>query len=166
MESAIWGLLGAIVGASASIAAAWLAARSSYEVQRAKASDERAERANAFQRQTLLDLQEAIHDALRLVARAHIEDTDAHGATKEWGKNMLSDEVNEGVRVAQRRVAILIERVADDQLRASVKALMETAAGALLARSAREANFHMEAISKETEQVFGGIGTVLRRHLE
>lgn len=166
MESAVWGLLGAIVGASASIATAWLAARSSFELQRKKSAEDRAERASSFQRQTLLEVQEAIHDALRLASRAHHEDLKAYRATKEWGKNMLPDELSEGVRLAQRRVAILVERVADDQLRAAVKRLMNTTTAAVLARDEREAEFHMNAVASEAKSVLEGIGVVLRRHLE
>lgn len=132
MDAALWGLLGTIVGAVASIATTWLSGRSSHTLQQDRGREERAQQASSFQRQTLLELQEAIHDALRLVSQAHIEDREAHRATKEWGKNMLSDEVNEGIRLAQRRVAILVERVSDDDLRAKVKALMASTAPSCL----------------------------------
>lgn len=165
MESAIWSLLGAIVGAAASIATAWLAARSSYELQRKKSAEDRADRASSFQRETLLEVQEAIHDSLRLASRAHHEDLKAYRTTKEWGQNMLPDDLSEGVRLAQRRVAILVERIADDQLRVAVKGLMRTVTTALLAQTEREAEFHMNATAKESESLFEGIGVVLRRHL-
>lgn len=164
MDAAIWGLLGTIVGALASIATTWLAGRGSYRLQQEKSRDERAERASVFQRQTLLDLQEAIHDALRRVNRAHIEDRRAHHAAKEWGKNMLSEEVNEGIRLAQRRVSLLVERVSDDDLRMNVKSLVSGATKVLLSRSEQESQFHLNKTAVDSEQVFERLGTVLRRH--
>ena len=164
MDAALWGLLGTIVGAVASIATTWLSGRSSHTLQQDRGREERAQQASSFQRQTLLELQEAIHDALRLVSQAHIEDREAHRATKEWGKNMLSDEVNEGIRLAQRRVAILVERVSDDDLRAKVKALMASTAPLLLARNEQESHYYLGKTTTDAETVFEGLGTVLRRH--
>ena len=78
---------------------------------------------------------------------------------------MLSEEVNEGVRIAQRRVAILVARVVDDELRESISSLMGSATSALLARNEPEANFHMDTTAKQAVRVLEQIGVVLRRHL-
>jgi len=104
MDSAVWGLLGTVVGALSSIATTWLTALSMSKREQDKLREDRFERARAFQRQTLIELQDAIHDAMRLASRAFIEDDKAARAGKEWGRNMLSGEVDEGLRVAQRRV--------------------------------------------------------------
>lgn len=164
MDAAIWGLLGTIVGAVASIATSWLAGHSSYRLQRERACEERVERASSFQRQTLLELQEAIHDALRLLNRAHIEDRAAHRATNEWGNNMLSEEVNEGIRLAQRRVSILVERVTDDDLRTKVKTLMSGATHLIRSRNEQESHFYLGKTAEDAGQVLERIGTVLRHH--
>ena len=164
MEAAAWGLIGTIVGASASIATTWLSNRNVYKLQNQKALDERKERANAFQRQTLIDLQEAIHDALRLVNRAYIEDQRAYVPDKKWGSNSLTDEVNEGIRLANRRVAILIERVSSDVLRVNVKALISSATGVLLARSEDVARASMNTTSSTADEVLEQIGATLRQH--
>ena len=164
MESAIWGLVGTIVGAVASTGTSWLSSQNLLRLQNAKAGEERAERANAFQRQTLLDLQEAIHDALRLINRAYIEDRNSHRINKDWGTNTLTEEVNEGIRLAHRRVAILVERVSDDKLRTAVKTVMTLATQAVLSRSEREAEFHLEKTSSEANQVLESLGTALRSH--
>ena len=164
VEAAIWGLVGTVVGAMTSMGTTWLAARSSSTLQTTKTREERAERANAFQRQTLLDLQESIHDAIRLVHRAHIEDCLAHRETKKWGTNNLTTEVNEGIRLAQRKVSLLVERVSDDPLRAEIKTLMSTTMQVLLASSEREAQFHLEKTSANANQSLEKVGTVLRQH--
>lgn len=164
MDSAAWGLLGTAVGALASIATTLLTTRSASERELAKLREDRSERARAFQRQTLLDLQDALHDAFRLVARAHLEDEKAAHEGKPWGKNKLSDEVNEGLLVSQRRVAILVERVADDDLRSKLKSLAQTTGHVTLARSRDESEFGMSKGTGELTNVLEAIGTVLRQH--
>lgn len=164
MESAIWGLIGTVVGALASIGTTWLSNLSSHNLQEAKVTAERAERAHAFQRETLLALQEAIHDALRLIARAYIEDHQAHVAGNEWGKNNLPEEVNEGIRLAQRKVAILVERVSDDPLRNAVKATMNIAAKVLFANDFGEAEKRFFTVTAEAMLNLEQLGVVLRRH--
>lgn len=163
MDAAIWGLLGTIVGGLVSIATTWLTTKTSYLLQQEKTVEERAELARSFQRQTLLDLQEAIHDALRLLTRAYLEDCDAQSESTEWGRGMLSEEVNEGVRLAQRRVSILIERVADTDLRTQVKVLMSQVPKVLLSRREDEARHYLHGISDEANRVLEGIGVVLRQ---
>lgn len=125
MEAAAWGFLGIIVGAFASVATTFVAARNGAALQRSAASLDRAEKQRSFQRDTLLELQDAIHDLMRLISRVFLEERDAFWASGTWGKTLLSDEVNEGQRLAHRRVVILIERVSDDALRADVKQFHE-----------------------------------------
>jgi hypothetical protein len=117
VDAAIWGLIGTVIGAFASIATTWLSTKSSAAQQEARVQGERLERANAFQRETLLELQEAIHDALRLAHRAYIEDCDSFRKGTPWSKAMLGEELNESIRLAFRKVSILVERVADDSVR-------------------------------------------------
>lgn len=164
MEAAAWGLIGTVVGALASIGTTWLSTRTSYKIQSEKQSDERAERAREFQRETLLALQEAIHDALRLNARAHIEDAESFRKTDDWTRCILSEEVNEGLRLARGKVAILIERVTDDSLRSDVKSLMMVSAEGVLARSEQEAEMNQQTLSKIMTPLFEKLGYILRSH--
>lgn len=164
MEPAIWGLLGTIVGALASIGTSWISTHSAHRLQSSRANEERAERASTFQRQTLLELQEAIHDALRLITRAHLEDCQSHRQSGKWGTNMLPEEVNEGSRLAQRRVAILAERVANDELRNEVKAAMNLTAKVLLAKGESESQHYLDKGSSDAMCALENLGRVLRTH--
>ena len=164
MESAVWGLIRTVVGALASVGTSWLSGRTSSSLQSKKAREDRDERAKAFQRQTLLDLQESIHDAIRLVHRSYIEDFAAHRESNQWGTNNLTDAVNEGIRLAQRKVSILVERVADDSLRSEIKTLMSTTTQVLFASSERQAQFHLDKTFADANQTFEKIGTVLRQY--
>lgn len=166
MDAAIWGLLGTVVGALTSVLTTWVAARSESNREQQKLYDERVERARAFQRQTLIDLQEAIHDALRLVNQAHLEDRRAYRQGERWGRNKLPETVDEGLRVARRRVSILIERVAIDDLRAQLTALMASSTQVLLAGNREEADSYMEKSSKSAQDVLVNVGAALRKNYQ
>ena len=164
MESAAWGLIGTIVGALTSIATTWLSGKTSSRLQDEKARAERAARASTLQRESLLELQEAIHDALRLIYRAHIEDCQSVRSGTEWASATLSEEVSEGVRLAQRRIAILVERLTDEPLRKTIKALMDNASRAMLASTVSESRDIFERTTVSATQVLESIGEELRRH--
>ncbi len=164
MEAAAWGLIGTFVGALSSIGTTWLATRTSYKVQGAKLADERIERAKAFQRETLLSLQEEVHDAIRLSVRAHLADSAAFRESGSWGRRLLPNDLDEDFRVSRRKVVLLIERVADDSLRSEVSALMTLANEAGYAKSLKDAESAQVAMFNKATRVMGQMGTVLRRH--
>jgi len=69
---AIWGLIGALIGALASIATTWITTCNASTQQIASAEYARSEQNRAFQRETLLELQMAVSDLMRLVSRAQL----------------------------------------------------------------------------------------------
>ena len=164
MDAAAWGLIGTLVGALASIATTWIASRSAHRIQSEKQAEERAERAKEFQRETLLALQEAIHDALRLNTQAYFEDVAVFKKSGVWGRGLLSDEVRDGLRLSCRRVAILIERVADASLRTDVKSLMGVAVKCGFAQDEQEAERYQFELSERMTPLLERIGGVLRSH--
>ncbi|MEO8060758.1 MAG: hypothetical protein ABI671_20810 [Burkholderiales bacterium] len=164
MEAAVWGLIGTLVGAFTSIATTWLSTRNSYNLQSSKLSEERAERGKTFQRETLLALQDAVHDALRLNARAHLEIHQASRNAGEWGHGLLTAEVDEGIRLANRKVSILAERIADDSLRASVKAITRLATEGRFLASEHQAELNQQRLASETVLLFERMGAVLRNN--
>lgn len=164
MESAIWGFIGTVIGALASTGTAWISARNTSLLQDERARSERKERSNVFQRQTLLELQDSMHDALRLIHKAFHEDLLSSRSGAEWGRTLLSDELNESSRAANQKVAILIERVSNDALRKEVKNFMAFATKALLASSETEARTILEGSYAYANSVFELIGETLRQH--
>lgn len=125
---------------------------------------DRAERANSFQRETLLALQEALHDAFRLYSRAYLERRIAVADGANWQQTRLSDEVNEGVRLGQRQTSILIERISNDALRECCKTLMNHGAEALLSSSHEDAEARHFAALDEATRTLEQLGVVLRSH--
>ena len=162
MESAVWGLIGTVIGAFTSIATTWLSSNNLSRLQKEKAIEEREERANAFQRETLLELQDAVHEVIRLEHRAYFEDCMSLRAGITWSKATLSDELNESKRLAKRRVALLVERVAEEDVRKEVKALMKSASLVTLANAQDEANALLESCTSDSIQMFETLGTALR----
>lgn len=158
----MWGFIGTIVGACVSILTAWLSINSNRLVQETKAKEERQERANAFQKDTLLEMQQCAHDVLRLVHRAYIEDCKSLHEGNPWQKAMLSDELNESVRLALSKVSILVERIADDEVRLEVKTLTRIASQVMHAPSEPEAREHLEHSQVEGIRVFESLGRALR----
>jgi hypothetical protein len=166
MEAAVWGLLGTIVGALASIGTAWIASRASSRLEREKMRLERVGHARDFQLQTLIDLQDAICEAIRLVGEAHLEDMQAYQKGHAWGESKLSEKVNEDNLRTRRKVLVLIERVSDDYLRASVATLLDDSQKVPLGRSLQESEAALRVVATKLPQVLKEIGTVLRSQYE
>lgn len=162
MEAALWGLLGTVAGAAASIATTVISSRNAASLQSAAAILEREEKARAFQRDTLIELQDAVHDELRAVALVYMADYAAYRETSTWGRKMLGEELNNKVHLAGRRTLLLSERIANDDLRDHLKSLRSLLTEVQMASDAAIAErAHMAAIEMGTS-VMEHIGTVLR----
>lgn len=164
MGTAVWGLIGTVVGAIASIGAAWLAAHSTSGREFAKLQADRTDRAHAFQRQNLIDLQDALHDYMRLLYLAHLHDKAAYSVGAAWGTILLEDGLDAELRIANRRVSILIERISSDALRAGVKKLMGSATRVLLAKSEEASSLGIQQIGLCAIELFERLGSTLRSH--
>ena len=162
MESAIWGFIGTLIGASASLATAYLTNRTSLHMQSEAKEHERREAAKAFQRQTLLELQEAFHNAIRLATRAYLADTEAHRKGALWGRQSLPEGLSEDIRLCNRQVNLLIERVSDDGVRNSIKGLMKDLTMISFLASEQESKVALDRISTESLMVLEGLGKTLR----
>lgn len=166
MEAASWGfigtLVGAVVGASASVITTTINSRNAVRLHRMNSELERDERARAFQRETLLSTQEVIQDLMRLMARAHIADTEAFRQSGQWGRNMLEEDLNEASLLANRKMTALVERVSDDSLRNMLKALHGDVSNVGQSRSREEAEFAFNAVAPSFEAVMIQLGTKLR----
>lgn len=162
MNAAVWGLIGTIVGALASMGAAFLTTRASQRALEAKVREERLDRFRSFQQETLFKLAENLHEFLRLYTRAYVEDREAHDAHGTWQRSPLSDEVNEGLMLSARKVSILIERVADDDLRHSMKQLMGAAAARQVTHDVQAGEQDFLRTTVVGRSVLEQLGAVLR----
>jgi len=163
VEAAWWGFLGTVIGASTSIATSWIASRSEDRRQMQGDSLERNERARAFQRDNLLELQETIQAAMRYVALIWDADQRASQQAGEWRKCYpLPEDVNDGAHEAGVRLLLLTERVADDNLRRGLKTLRRALTDCSLATSVEDSTALMGRAMETYEPVMEELGTRLR----
>jgi hypothetical protein len=162
MDAAVWGLIGTLVGALASIATTFIAGQHAFSLQRRTSLFERLEKHRAFQHDTLIELQDAVHEALRMVSSGYFEDLKAFQTSGQWGSALLSDEVNQGILTANRRVVILVQRVADDALRAELQAVYAAVNSVSLAKSRVECEGLLQRATTSVMSVMEHVGRVLR----
>jgi gas vesicle protein len=167
MEPVTWGfigtLVGAVVGASASIFTTLITGWNSRKLQKEAAVFERSERAREFQRNNLLELQDALTSGMRLIGRAHLEDVESFRKSKDDARRtFLTEELNQELLISSRNLAILTERIADDSLRESIKALRGEMTNVLMAKSASESDQSIQQVSSTFEKTMENLGVVLR----
>lgn len=162
MESAIWGLIGTAIGAAASLLTTFITNRHS-EVMSVKArSEERLQRFRDFQRETLLELQTALNEVARTTFLVHLEDTKSYVSSQEWGTGQVPPKLDEECLVARTRVMIFAERVADEAVRKTVKALMEEVGLFISTQSKLEADSSLNKIISLSRASIEMAGKTLR----
>lgn len=161
ISSAVWGVVGAAVGAAASVGTTWLNLRYGSAEEARRKSDERIEQARAFQRQTLIDLQSAVTKLMdtctKLVALAQLEQK----ATGQWAPAL---QFGEDTASMHREAEMLAERIADDDLRVTVQQLINGIRKTLYAKTEGEALRHYPSVDFVDTNI--GIGAILRSHYE
>jgi hypothetical protein len=126
-----------------------------------RADDLRARRAE-FQRQTLLDLQEAMFQLARAAGTLYHQDVMTFRKTGVWGRQLVSDEVSEGHRAALARTDMLVARVRDEDIRHLVGQLRTRSGEVSTSRSEADAEGNIAAMMAAQEQANQRIGEVLR----
>lgn len=168
MDSAIWGfigtIVGAIVGASASILTTIINGRKSTQLQKERDNFERLERSREFQRNTLLELQDSLSQSLRLIVRAHLEDLASFRQNDGVRSTLLSSELNQDIMLSNLKNAILTERISDDELRNNLKKLRQDMNDVLLAKSENESRNKLQIASYNFEKFMEKLGVVLRNN--
>ena len=164
MEPAFWVFCGTLIGGAVSVLTTWFNNTNALQIHRLKSRDERDEKAREFQRETLLATQEAAQNLLRLMARAHIADINAFRSGQAWELNRLEPPLNEDMRAANGRMALLTERIADDTLRDAIQAFQSSINSVVNATSANSAEEALEKVSFAIPVAMGQIGAALRTH--
>jgi hypothetical protein len=116
-----------------------------------------------FQRQTLLDLQEALLNLTRTAGATHHEDIMAHRRTGEWQKQRIGEELNENVCLAMVRTAILGVRVHDDLVREMVQQCRDYASTVSISPSPNDSEVAMAAMGSTLEELNQRVGELLRK---
>lgn len=162
MEAAVWGFIGTLIGALASIATNVIASRNAAALQGAVTAASKEEQRKVFQRDTLLRLQDDLHRLLRRTTQIHLSDVAAFRATGKWGSEALPEELSTSHMETVRDVNILTERVAEDALRTELKAFVASLSEITLAPSSDDADRGLTDMHTRAVQVLERIGTALR----
>ena len=163
MSSAIWGFIGTLVGALASIATTSISSWNTFRIQKLSNKEDRKERSRAFQRETLLELQEELVDYMRLFGEAYFEQLESYKKTGDW-RSLLSDEINEKIRLSNAKTAVLIERLIDEEIRNNLNELKNLVSRGLLANTKEEAETYQRKASEKFEECNKSLGAVLRSY--
>jgi hypothetical protein len=113
--------------------------------------DERRHRENDFQRETLLELQEALHELIVLANRAASErQADSRERGVEYRQSNSTPETNDAEREHFGRVNLLRARVKDDEARELVKLVVSSVGSidGVLAQSPQE---HRAVLARGSE---------------
>lgn len=166
MDAALWGfigtVLGAAVGASASVATTVIASKNAAGLQAQADSLERSERSRAFQRDNLLATQEALQSVGRLVSRAFHHDVMACRSGGVWATTLLPAELDESLGDSNRCLAALMQRIADDSLREQLRQVHSDLTLVTMSASREEADARMTASTVAFDRVMTHLGQVLR----
>ena len=159
----IGALLGAIVGASASIITTLITGWNSRKLTQDADSLERKERSREFQRNNLLELQDVLLDGMRLTGRAHIEAIKSFkGGAIEGRMPPISEELDQKLLESSRRLAMLTERIADDSLRESINILRGNMVDVQVATTEAESDTTLQDAISMFENTMKQLGVILR----
>ena len=115
-----------------------------------------------FQRTTLLELQEVVAQHARFAGQAHHQDMMAARSSGVWGRQLLTDEVNDGIHKTQVRLALLKERVRDEKIRQLAELFVADCVAAGLAKSEADATNYMFGMRAHLTELQKRIGLALR----
>jgi len=154
-----------LLGYAVKAAADWLQHRRTSERERearnAAREDHLFERRTAFQRQTLLDLQDAMMDLVRTTGEMHHHDVVSFRQTGKWQKQLFSEDLAEANRLANARTSMLAVRVRDETVRNLVTEVKNHSTKAAMCASLEEGDRALGAMGIEFDSLNRRIGEVL-----
>lgn len=132
------------------------------EARRSLRQDQIFERRVAFQRQTLLELQEAVMELIRCAGAMHHLDEMEHRRTGRWHKQLYEEDLSEQARLANARTTLFAVRVRDDSVRDLVTEMKSHVTASVFSRSPEEGQQELNLMVKTFETLNHRIGEVLR----
>jgi hypothetical protein len=110
-------VVGYVVGYGTLLIQHWLSVKRDREARNEARRDQLAERRASFQRQTLLDLQQAVQDLGRTTGAIHHQDMQGFKKTGKWQNKIFPSDLDEKDFLANARTSMLRVRVRDEKVR-------------------------------------------------
>lgn len=168
MNPESWGfigtLVGAAVGATASILTTRINSKNAVRIQQDLEQNKRNERFREFQRDNLIKLQDEIANCINLMVKAHIEDLEYFKNNNDWQSTALSEELNKQLTQAIRQFSIIIERIDDDRLRGKLYDFRKSINKSLVSKNYDKSLSNINDISKSFNGLMQEIGEELRKN--
>jgi hypothetical protein len=143
----------------------WLTNLHAAKLDTRKAQEERLETARAFQRQTLLELQEAVNEMTRIAVEAYAHDAAHFHAGEAWGTVPRQENASD-LYAAARTVGTLSQRVVNAALRLEVAKFTETLLKMVSAQSHESATTAREVVMSGFPALSMSTGECLRSYYE
>ena len=124
--------------------------------------DQRAVSRIAFQRDTLLQLQDAMQKLSRATGRARHLDYVSYRTTNVWRMELLPADLDEEILASQTQTSLLSSRVRDDRVRELVDALKSRSADVLTSSDEASASHSMLQMMDINNELHGRIGELIR----
>lgn len=132
------------------------------EARSATRHDQRVASRITFQRETLLQLQDAVQKLTRATGRTNHLDEMAYRKTNEWRKEQLPEDLNDGYFVASTQTALLSSRVRDEAVRQLVEKFRTVSTDAILAETPANARRHLQELMGISNELHSRIGKLIR----
>jgi hypothetical protein len=132
------------------------------EAREAIRQEQRFERRSTFQRQTLLDLQEACMQLTRATGATHHLDEMSFRSSGTWQRQLLPEELDKNYHLAQTRTLMLSVRVRDDVVRQLVEKLRSHSAKATMSTSQADSNREIANMVPIHDELQKRMGELLR----
>ena len=166
MNPESWGfigtLIGAIVGASASILTTKINSKNAIKIQEEIEKNTRKERFRNFQRDNILELQETLSHTFRLIAKAHLQDLNNYKNGTNWNSSSLSSELDNEIANNFRELSIKTERIDDDGLRNEISNLRRKMTECLTAESYEAGQGKLISLIETFDNTMPKLGKELR----
>lgn len=121
-----------------------------------------ADRRAEFQRQALLELQDAVSQLARATGVIHHQDTMAYKSSGKWGQNRLINNWDEEFRKAQVRTTILAARVRDDVVRGLVERFRNDCTDVIVATTQPDSDNYLMKSFDTNNALQERVGIVIR----
>jgi len=138
------------------------ASRRERDARRDQRLDAMRSRRREFQRTTLLEAQDVMSQLMRLTVRAYLEDLAAFRKSGSWHKQLLTEDVDEGIRKCQADMARLRARIRSEQVRRLINQVVSLSVDAGLAENETNASFAIGSMANTGNDLNEQIGVLLR----
>jgi prefoldin subunit 5 len=159
-------MITAFIGFASGILTEWFRDARAYRRERAARladrDETRNERRYSFQRQSLIDLQDAICELMGEVRLGQGQRTAQALVGKSWDDTRVSVENAQKMMTSRDRLVTLQARISDDLTRALTKALLVSVGSVIAAKSKENATEALGTVKDVLDGVSERIGTVLR----